>query len=104
VLPNYEQISIDVPAGGSYSLTFGRWQAGTVFEGYLLPAADHVGFRVQQPDGVDLVNLPSVSGRYPFHYTAPEAGQYVVTFGNSDGPLNGKQLTLVYRAYMLTTR
>lgn len=103
-LPAYALFTIDVPAGGSYNLTFSPWAAGTVFEGYVLLAADTVGFRIQKPDGGDLVALPSLRGRYDFDVTAPEAGRYVVAFDDRASPLAGRQVTLIYRTVVPTER
>jgi hypothetical protein len=103
-LPVYELLTLDVPAGGSYRLTFPAWPADTTLEGYFRVAAQDVAFRIQQPDGSDLVNLPSVSGRYDFVYTTPEAGQYSIVFTEQSTPLSDRQLVLVYREYVSTRR
>lgn len=102
-LPNYELLTLVVPAGGSYRLTFPNWPAGTTLEGYVQVDTEDVGFRIQQPDGSDLVNLASVGGRYTFAYTTPEAGQYSMIFGNQIDPQTDRQLVLVYRAYKLAS-
>lgn len=95
-LVDYQELHLDVPAGGSYRLTFAAWPAGAVFQGYFVAAAA-LDFRVEQPGGDALASLQHVSGRYDFRYIVPEAGQYAVIFADSATPPTAQALTLVYR-------